>query len=351
MAELVISLKTLDLVDTELLFTPIRKLMFEAIGPQEDDFEFLFETPALIDKYALDAALENLASAEFDIYSGGERVARVSYSQVHLNHVNGKLSPFRDRVNAEDFGIFPIFTTADLPEAERLLRGMVNKKLIADGVRIVGMDTVFVAPFAKIGKGTTIFPGTIIRDGCEIGEECEIGPNAMLNKAKIGDRTVVNSSQINESTLGSNCVVGPFAFIRPHCVIGNSARIGDFVELKNSNIGNETKVSHLTYVGDSDVGNRVNFGCGTVTVNYDGQKKHRTTIHDGVFIGCNSNLVAPVTIGEGAYTAAGTTVTKDVPPDAFAIGRVKQENKENYVLRLKQRLKSRDPVIYIDTTQ
>jgi bifunctional UDP-N-acetylglucosamine pyrophosphorylase/glucosamine-1-phosphate N-acetyltransferase len=133
-----------------------------------------------------------------------------------------------------------------------------------------------------------------------------------------------------ESIVGSYCSIGPFAYLRPNSIIGDNVKVGDFVEIKNSNIDDKTKISHLTYVGDSDVGENVNFGCGTVTVNYNGKEKNRTVIEDNAFIGCNTNLVAPVTVGKGAYTAACTTVTDDVPSDALVIGRVKQEVKENW---------------------
>ena len=129
----------------------------------------------------------------------------------------------------------------------------------------------------------------------------------------------------------------PFAYVRPNSHIGKNIKVGDFVEIKNANIGDGTKISHLTYVGDADVGENVNFGCGTVIVNYDGQKKHRTTIGNNAFIGCNTNLVSPVTIEDNAYTAAGSTITKTVPENSLAIARAKQENKENWVLKKRQK--------------
>lgn len=149
----------------------------------------------------------------------------------------------------------------------------------------------------------------------------------------IGDRVVVNASQLNESTVESGAKIGPFAYVRPNCHVGREVKVGDFVELKNSVIGDNTKISHLTYVGDSDVGAHVNFGCGTVTVNYDGAAKFRTTIGDHAFIGCNTNLVAPVKIGDGAYTAAGSTITADVPDDSLAIARAQQVVKKQWAAK------------------
>ena len=142
-----------------------------------------------------------------------------------------------------------------------------------------------------------------------------------MKSAHIGENVTVNASQVIESTVGKNTTVGPFAYIRPGCVIGEKARIGDFVELKNSAIGDGTKVSHLTYIGDSDFGKAINVGCGVVTVNYDGKKKYRTTVEDNAFVGCNVNLVSPVKVGRGAYLAAGSTITEEVPEDAMVVAR------------------------------
>mgnify|MGYP002295347188 CR=1 FL=1 len=184
-----------------------------------------------------------------------------------------------------------------------------------------------------LAPGVTLLPGTILRGGTVIGTGCEIGPNSMIRDCVVGEYTTVNASQLNESTIGSPTTVGPFAYVRPDCTVGDHCRIGDFVELKNSKLDDGTKVSHLTYVGDSDIGKRVNFGCGTVTTNYNGLKKYRCTVGDDVFLGCNTNLIAPVTIGDGAYTAAGSTVDKDVPAGALAIARARQENKLGWAAR------------------
>jgi bifunctional UDP-N-acetylglucosamine pyrophosphorylase/glucosamine-1-phosphate N-acetyltransferase len=163
-----------------------------------------------------------------------------------------------------------------------------------------------------------------------IGKKCFIGTNTHINDTKINDNTSILSSYINDAVIGKNCYIGPFAYIRPNSVIGENIKIGDFVEIKNSTINNNTKVSHLTYIGDSDVGSNVNFGCGTVTVNYNGSKKFRTCIKDNAFIGCNTNLIAPVTVGDSAYIAAGSTITNNVPDDTLAIARERQTNKINY---------------------
>ena len=204
------------------------------------------------------------------------------------------------------------------------------------GVNVLSPDSTYIDPRVTIGAGTTILPGTILRGATVIGENCEIGPNAMIVDCEIGDGCVVNASQAFESVLEQNVHVGPYAHIRPHCRVGEGCKVGAYVEIKNASFGRDTKMSHLTYVGDADVGSGVNFGCGTITSNYDGFKKHRTVIGDSVFIGCNTNLIPPVAVGSGAYIAAGTTVTKDVEADALAIGRVRQEVKPDWAARRRQ---------------
>ena len=188
-----------------------------------------------------------------------------------------------------------------------------------------------ISPLAKVGKGSFIASGCRIDGSSVIGDGCTLTGATIINNSKIGNNTSVTSCVILESEVGDNVSAGPFAYIRPHSKVGNNVKVGDFVEIKNAVIGNGTKISHLTYVGDSDVGSGVNFGCGTVTVNYDGLKKHRTVIGDNAFIGCNTNLVAPVTVGEGAFIAAGSTITDDMPALSFAIARQRQTTKENYV--------------------
>lgn len=206
----------------------------------------------------------------------------------------------------------------------------MREKLAAQGVVFMDPAAVYVESTVTVGTGTLLLPGTILRGNTVIGSNCEIGPNTMLVNCTVGEGTVVNSSQCMDSSIGAHTQVGPFAYIRPGCTVGDQVKVGDFVELKNSAIGEGTKISHLTYVGDSDVGGGCNFGCGTVTVNYDGKKKYRTTIGDHCFIGCNTNLVAPVTLGEGAYTAAGSTITEDVPERELAIARARQVNKPDW---------------------
>ena len=204
---------------------------------------------------------------------------------------------------------------------------------LAAGVVFYSADGILIDDTVEIAPGAVILPGTILRGHTAIAAGCEIGPNSMVRDCTIGDGVTVNASQLNESRVDDGVKIGPFAYIRPNCHVGANVKVGDFVELKNSDIGAGTKISHLTYVGDSDVGQRVNFGCGTVTVNYDGATKFRTTIGDDAFIGCNTNLVAPVKVGDGAYTAAGSTITNEVPADSLAIARSVQVVKKQWAAK------------------
>ena len=198
-------------------------------------------------------------------------------------------------------------------------RELLMCRMASNGVTVVDPVNTYVDPRCSVAPGVTLLPGTILRGHTAIAAGCEIGPNSMVRDCIVGKDTTINASQVNESTIGSHTTVGPFTY----------------VEVKNSVIGDGTKISHLTYVGDSDVGRRVNFGCGTVTTNYDGHKKFRCTIGDDVFLGCNTNLIAPVTVGDRAYTAAGSTVTDNVPDGALAIARARQTNKEGWADRLR----------------
>lgn len=229
--------------------------------------------------------------------------------------------------------ILGINDRVQLNYATTIMRDRINESFMRAGITIINNENTYIAPDVVIGNDTVIYPGTIIEGTCQIGEDCIIGPNAKIVDTMIGDHVTVDQSTILESQIGSGTTVGPFAYVRPHCNIGQKVKVGDFVEVKNANIGDGSKASHLTYIGDADVGKGVNFGCGTVIVNYDGEKKHRTVIEDHAFIGCNTNLISPVKVEESAYTAAGSTITGDVPKEALAIARAKQRNVENWVNR------------------
>lgn len=221
-------------------------------------------------------------------------------------------------------GMLTLNRIANQTEIERHLQ---------NGVEFTNTDGITIEKGVKIGKGTYILQGSILKEDTVIGEGCEIGPNCIIGNTTVGNNTKLNYVQAFDSKIEDNVKIGPFVHIRPNSHIKSGVKIGDFVEVKNSTIGESTAVAHLTYVGDSDVGKHVNFGCGCVTVNYDGAKKARCTIGDEAFIGCNTNLIAPVKVGNGAYTAAGTTVTKDVPDNALALDRGEFRIKEGYALR------------------
>ncbi|MBQ0038001.1 MAG: glucosamine-1-phosphate N-acetyltransferase [Clostridiales bacterium] len=275
------------------------------------------------------AVLPVMAFGESPIYTADADVLR----QMQENGVALSVRPAQGQ---EAMFWLPIHSAVELNRAMPLCRDALLSRHIENGVTIIDPMTTYIDPRVTVAAGTTILPGTILRGNTSIAAGCEIGPNAMIRDSAIGEGTTVNASQVNESTVGKNTTVGPFTYVRPNCTIGDGCRVGDFVEVKNSVIGNGTKISHLTYVGDSDVGEKVNFGCGTVTTNYDGNKKYRCTIGDNVFLGCNTNLIAPVSVGDGAYTAAGSTVTVDVPADALAIARSKQLNKNGWAARFRK---------------
>lgn len=223
-------------------------------------------------------------------------------------------------------------TGITLEKAQKTMekRCEIIKKHQDNGVLFINPDSCYVEESVVIGKNTIVEQNVMLQGTTEIGENCVIGMGSKLVNTKVGKNSELLSVISVDAELGENVLAGPFAYIRPKSRIGNDVKVGDFVEVKNANIDEGTKIAHLTYVGDSDVGKRVNFGCGTVTVNYDGKNKHRCKIGDDVFLGCNTNLVAPVTVGNGAYTAAGSTITDEVPEKSLAIARARQTNKVNW---------------------
>ena len=251
----------------------------------------------------------------------------------------GSFSCVSDIAAAGKTGIF----TADDPDivlgadsrAEMLNLNIIAKmrviaKHLNNGVEFVSTDGVIIGRNVEIGRDTCILPGTILRGKTVIGESCILGPNTLIENCKIGDGVTLNSVQAYDSRVCDRVKAGPFVQLRPGTVLHEGVKIGDFVEVKNSEIGVNTAIAHLTYVGDSDVGKGVNFGCGCVTANYDGINKYRTKIGDYAFIGCNTNLIAPVEIGENATTAAGSTITKSVPPDSLAVERAQTKIIDNW---------------------
>jgi bifunctional UDP-N-acetylglucosamine pyrophosphorylase/glucosamine-1-phosphate N-acetyltransferase len=217
-----------------------------------------------------------------------------------------------------------------------LVRQKKNEELMAAGVTLVDPATTYIDPRAEIGGDTVIHPGVVIEGQTRIGRACEIQAHVRIADAEIGDHVNINSfCVIVESRIANGASVGPFAHLRPATAVGEGAKVGNFVELKKTSLGAGSKVSHLSYLGDATVGDRVNVGAGTITCNYDGEKKHQTIIEDGAFIGSDSQLVAPVKVGKGAYVAAGSSITQDVPDGALGIARARQNNVEGWVERKK----------------
>jgi len=236
-------------------------------------------------------------------------------------------------------GALPVGDTAEcmgvndrvqLAAVTRIVRERILEEIMLSGVTVMDPPSTYVEKGVTVGKDTFIYPGVILEGQTEIGSGCVLYQGSRIKDSRIGSGTVIQNSVILESSVGENTQIGPYAYLRPGSDIGSNCRIGDFVEIKNSAIDDRSKVSHLTYVGDGKIGQDVNIGCGVVFVNYDGQKKFITEVGDGVFIGCNTNLISPVKVGSGAYIAAGTTVTKDVPEDALCIGRARELVKEGW---------------------
>ena len=234
-------------------------------------------------------------------------------------------------VQADDYTqTLGINSRRQLAEAEKLLRQRKIFELMDSGVTITDPATTYIDAEVEVGQDTIIYPNTCLEGTTKIGADCEIGPGTRFTNMTVGDNVQVQFSYCHDSEICDGVIMGPYVHIRPGSKISAKVKIGNFVEVKNSSIGEGSKLPHLQYIGDTDMGAGCNMGCGTITVNYDGKKKFRTTIGDNVFVGCNSNLVAPVTLADGVYVAAGSTITKDVPKNNLAIARSRQTNLENW---------------------
>ena len=250
--------------------------------------------------------------------------------EYYLTDVLGKLNEMGKFVGgvitADSDMIMGINSRRQLADAETIMHTRILDKLMDQGVTIMDPASTFIEGTVEIGQDSIIYPFTWLEGSTKIGTESIIGPNVRLTNVVVGNATNLQFVYGHDCVVGSGVTVGPYVHLRPDTVISDEVKIGNFVEVKNSNIGRGSKLPHLSYIGDSDIGERVNMGCGTITVNYDGKKKHRTVVEDDAFVGCNSNLVAPVTVGAGSYIGAGSTVTKDVPPDDLGVARARQTN-------------------------
>lgn len=229
-----------------------------------------------------------------------------------------------------------INSRVQLAQGEAYMREKINEYWMNQGVTIIDPKITYIQKDVIIGQDTILYPGVQLEGKTEIGKNCIIGANSRIVSSRIGDDVEIQYSTILDSVVKNQAKIGPYAYIRPNSEIGEDVKIGDFVEVKNSTIGNHTKASHLTYIGDAQVGENVNLGCGTVFVNYDGEKKYKTIVENHVFVGCNTNLIAPVKVKEGAYIAAGSTITDEVPAKALSIARARQVNKEGWIKKKKE---------------
>lgn len=244
-----------------------------------------------------------------------------------IKHNGGKISAFITEDNAEVMGVNDRLALA---EAELYHQNKIKRHWMLEGVTMISPETIYIEKYVQIGQDTIIQQGSQLKGKTIIGEDCVIGPYADVVDTIIKNNVKIKHSTVTESSIDEKTVVGPYAYLRPKSIVGKDVKIGDFVEVKNSTIGDGTKISHLTYVGDGKVGKNVNLGCGVVFVNYNGLSKHLTEIEDDVFVGCNTNLIAPVKVGKSAYIAAGSTITEDVPEGALAIARERQVNKTDW---------------------
>lgn len=241
--------------------------------------------------------------------------------------------PVEVLLHPDEEELYGVNDRIQLAYAERVLRRRKNHDLMTGGVTIMDPATTFIDVDVRIGMDTVILPFTIIAGDTTIGSNCTIGPGSHIIDSSLGNNVVVENSKLLECQVDDDCTIGPFAYLRPQAVLKRGAKVGDFVEIKKSTIGEKSKVPHLAYVGDALVGTGVNIGAGTITCNYDGRNKHVTVIEDGAFIGSNTNLVAPVRIGKNATTGAGSTITKEVPDEALGVERARQKNISDWAKR------------------
>lgn len=234
--------------------------------------------------------------------------------------------------------IMGVNTRLQLAEVGCYMRSRILEELMLEGVTIIDPSSTFIDADCEIERDVTIYPFTIIEGKCKICSHSVIGPFSRLKDVAVGEYSVVEASNLIGCVVERGASVGPYSYIRPGTVVKDNAKVGAFVEVKKSTIGNNSKVPHLSYIGDTTIGDGANIGAGTITCNYDGKKKHATVIGNNVFVGSNTNFVAPVTVGDGAIIGAGSTITKHVPEDCLAIARAQQQVKEGWAKRYRERL-------------
>lgn len=313
----------------------------------DDNVERIVETkyPDQVDPAVLAIAEINLGTYAFDGDAMYEALGRVAEQQGEV-YLTGVFELFRGDGRAvaahrtdDVLAGQGVNNRRDLIEVERHARKRLIGQHALNGVSFPNPETVVIDAAVEIGEDTVIEPGSVLRGSTSIGSGCIVGPNTSLIDAELGDRVTAIQAYITTSLVGDDVSIGPFAYIRPGTRIANGAKIGSFVEVKNSNVGEGTKIPHLSYIGDADIGAGSNIAAGNITANYHAGKKlkSRTTIGDGVKTGVDTMFVAPVDVGDGAYTAAGSVITEDVPPGALAVARPEQKNVEGYAERLEKK--------------
>ncbi len=299
----------------------------------------------IVEKKDCDELEEKVKEVNIGVYCFNGKLLKSSFSKLDDNNAQGEYYitdiPAHIKKAGYNFGVYTmpdmsefqgVNSREELSLATQTLLDKTRKLHMENGVTLIDPSNTYISIDAIIGRDTVIYPGTNIQGNTVIGENCVIGPNSTIISSNIGDYTTVESSKIIESTISSNCTIGPFAHIRPKSNIGPKCKVGSFAETKNVNVGSGTKIPHLIYTGDADIGNNVEIACGVITANMNTKwEKNRTTIKDGAFIGCNSALLAPVTIEENAIVAAGSVINESVPKDSLAIARAKQITKEGYL--------------------
>jgi bifunctional UDP-N-acetylglucosamine pyrophosphorylase/glucosamine-1-phosphate N-acetyltransferase len=284
-------------------------------------------------------AAASLLSAEIDDPGGYGRVVREGTRLVRIvEHADATAAERRfieagERVSVvtvDTGGAMGLNSRGGLAAVAKVVRQRINEEHLANGVTLIDPDTTYIDVGVRIGRDTVIRPNTFLEGASHVGEGCEIGPNVRATDSTIGDGCRVQFAVLEGATMGAGSDAGPFARLRPGAVLAEGVHVGTSVEIKGSTIGRGSKVPHLSYIGDAEIGEGVNIGAATVTVNYDGYRKHRTVVGDGASVGSDTMLVAPVTVGERAFTGAGSVITRDVPDGALAVERSEQRTVEGY---------------------
>ena len=298
----------------------------------------------IVEKKDCNEEEEKINEINIGVYCFKGKLLKDSFSKLDDNNAQNEYYITDIPYHIKDMGFnFGVYAIADISEyqginsreelsiATSTLLDKTRKKHMNNGVTLIDPSSTYISLNVEIGKDTIIYPGTHIQGDTVIGEDCIIGPNSHIISSKIGNNVTIETSKITESIIGDNCKIGPFAHIRPKTNLDNNVKVGSFAETKNVNVGENTKIPHLIYTGDADIGKNVEIACGVITANMNiNWEKNRTVIEDNAFIGCNSVLLAPITVGKNSIVAAGSTISENVPENALAIARENQTIKKDY---------------------